>query len=1288
MKVHFGKPILLALLITFAILDNSLFAQVKSSAITGTVTDQSGAVVAGAKVTVTETQTSAITASQTNDEGQYNVPYLPIGRYTVEVQAAGFQTYRRTDINLAGATTLRADVSMAVGNTTATVEIKADALALQTETATVSTAVSTETINNLPNINGNSLYYATLDSGVVGTPQQMTSTNLGVGYMNRRDMSGLRINGGAIGSNDVQLDGISVQGAAWHETSVLPNPDALSEVRVTTNNFTADIGMAQGVVSQTTKSGTNKFHGDLNYMIRNEALNANSFGNKHQGIARPTYRLLQGGGSIGGPVIIPHIYNGSNKLFFFVSFLRLTHSDAITLLTTVPTALERQGNFSSTLVKEKSSGQAVPVHIYNPYVATPVAGSNGTLYQRQQYANAIVTNPNQYGLKILQGYPMPNFTSGSGPSIANGGGQEPYYHTNNYYFSGIQPINRNSLNTRVDFKPTDSQSIFFSAGFSKGTISNPNQWGANSPFVYQTNQGDVHDFNPYGAIGDTFVLNPTTVLDVRYGVTRINTQAHVSQAKGNPADYGMPAFVSAVSPLPGSLPSMPAAATTPYGALNNNSYGNKNEHQTNHFVVGSLSKQLAKHSLKVGAEYRVYLQNFADYQWQSPILSVGSTNGIAVTGQYATASGANSSTIATTQDSGFLPAGIVAGAQGWSMPAGTAPVLSIASKYTGFYGQDSWRPTPKLQLNIGVRYEVQPGPTERHNKMSSYVLDAKNPFAAGATGNPAGGLGLLTFPGVDGYSRNLYETNWNNVSPRLGFTYQLNGKTVVRGGYGRNYLPSNTGFNANTTIYNPMPWDTAVNAIPFGLSPAGVAVGSFDQPSNTYVVKGPGPIQDPANYGQPGTVTIFNRKDYKTGHTDQWNIFIERQLSPTWIVNAGYVGSSSSTLPWRGYLINGPHNVDPGQLSAWRAAWIASNGTNDPATALVPNPMPALIGKAPGASGGAKITAMQAAEPYQAALGVTNFRSVGSSQYHALIAKVQHSLAYGLTLNANYTWSKATGTVGNASTSTFAESQQNSSSAPTGGVDYVNFNNNHSILNYDVSHRFVVSASYALPFGKGKLVNTSNGFLNEIIGGWQVSGAGTFQRGMPWGPNCAAQTASATVAITNAGTLNGRCNRVAGEPIELPKKDQHYYDGTQSLTLPNGRIIYPAVNTFMKWNPDAFSEPIVTMANGRVYQDQYNLGTTPLSIGYLRTPGIQNVNLSLIKRFPINERMGFDLHVNATNAFNHTNHQVNAADSTTLVGVITTAGTTAGRNSNVKFGSWGLSALEPRQVNLQANFTF
>jgi trimeric autotransporter adhesin len=497
----------------------------------------------------------------------------------------------------------------------------------------------------------------------------------------------------------------------------------------------------------------------------------------------------------------------------------------------------------------------------------------------------------------------------------------------------------------------------------------------------------------------------------------------------------------------------------------------------------------------------------------------------------------------------------------------------------------------------------------------------------------------------------------------------------LRGGYGRSYLPSNTGYNANGLVYGPTPFSAAVNPIPFGLSPAGVPVGTFDQPSNTYVVQPAGAVQSPSNYGTTGGVDTFNRYLYKTGHTDQWNFFIERQFSSTWLVNAGYVGSRSALLPWRQFQLNGNWSVPATQLAAFRSAWIASNGVTDPAAAQVPNPLPALIGHAAGASGGATITAIQSYMPYLAALGETNYESRGSSAYNAFVAKVQHSTSHGLMLGANYTWSKATGLVGGANNQTYEENQEVNSSGPTGGVDWVNLKNNHSLLDFDVSNRFVLNGSYSLPFGKGKAFASPNAFVEQLIGGWQITSAIVLQGGNPWAPIC-------------SSTLNGRCNQVPGQPLLLPKSQQRYYNGVEQLTLPDGHVITPAVNTFMKWNPDAWSAPMITMANGKVFTDQYQNGTTPIAFGFMRTPGVENVNLSVIKRFPITERVAADFHVNATNALNH--HNPYAVNNTITPITATTGanGAAPGQNSNVSFGSYGLTALENRQMTIQANITF
>jgi hypothetical protein len=464
------------------------------------------------------------------------------------------------------------------------------------------------------------------------------------------------------------------------------------------------------------------------------------------------------------------------------------------------------------------------------------------------------------------------------------------------------------------------------------------------------------------------------------------------------------------------------------------------------------------------------------------------------------------------------------------------------------------------------------------------------------------------------------------------------------------------------------------------LSPTGVPVGTFDQTSNTYVVAGPGAVQSPANYGGTGSVTIFDRNQYKTGHTDQWNFFIERQITATWLANIGYVGSRGGTLPWRGFLLNGPFNVNSAILANWRQTWISNNGTSDPAQAQVANPMPALAGVAGGTSGGKTISAIDAAMPYLGLLGVTDYVSIGTDYFNAMQVAVQHSLAHGLSLGANYTWSKATGNVGNSATQTFAESQQ-SGQGPSGGVDYHDIKNNHSILDFDVSNRFVLTGSYALPFGEGKYFG-SNKIANMFIGGWETTAALNLQTGEPFAPICAAQNTT-----TTSGTLNGRCVPVPGQPLKLPKRDQHFFKGG-TITLPDGHIITPTTNTKPIWNPDAFTTQTVTFANGSSAQDLYQVGTTPLAYSNMRTAGFENLNLSVIKKFKITERTDFELHVNATNALNHTNLSVPNNTFTPVTSASSSANSSVGENSNATYGSYPLPTSEARQLTIQGNITF
>lgn len=1282
----------IVLLIFLSFCVGSAVAQFKSSSITGTVSDEKGAVLPGANVSITETNTHVSTTVKTNAAGQYTAPYLEPGSYEVKVQAPGFGTFEKTGIAITTGTAVRVDVHLTVGSVSQTVEVKSSTAELQTESSTVQGEVGASIIKNIPNINDNPIYYATLQAGVVPSSEMYNNEALGVGYSDRQAMSGMNINGGEAGNGDVQVDGISVQGAGWHESTQLPNRDALQEVAVTTNTLPSDLGGGLGVIQLITKSGTNQFHGDLAYRMRNEAFNANSISNNVQGIPKGKYRLNEESGAIGGPVIIPHLFNGRDKVFFFASFSHVNHPSTSAGYYTVPTALERIGDYSASFMRDQN-GNPIPAQMYNPYTAVPYQGSK-QVFQRTEYpkgpngAGDFIPNPDPASLAIMGAFPLPNHT----PINA--------FNDNNFYYSGVSTVIRDNLSTRLDVHLSPRNSLYATGGVQLGNAGIVNPFAAGVPaqsgyspqIVGEPANGSTvfSDANPYVAIGDTITINPTTIIDVRYGINRV----HASASKPDPgpqftaADYtkwGMPASIQQYIAVPGVAPSIGWTGGAPWvggdtGLENWDVWQRKNEHQTNHTVSASVTKLLGKWNIKAGGEYRVYLSNWADLTDGTPRYSAGDCN----CEKFGGVSGGGVGLDNTPQLSGDVAAATSIGAQGWFLLSGSNSKPALAAKYVAFYSQNDWKVTPKLTLNLGLRYEVQPGPTERHNGIGDLDLNATNPYTAQGISasnlSTNAGQGLFVFAGQPGYSRNLWNTEWNNISPRIGAAYSLNEATVLRGGYARVYTPSNTGFNANNTVYGTSGFAGGTNPTPYGLVPNGLPAGTgLGDPRMTQILPALGRVQAPGIYGGTGDPGLFTR-DHRNSFMEEWNVTVERRLRG-WITSAGYVGSKGSRLTWRDYPLNGESNIPWSTLQSWQSTWQATNGQTDPAQVQIPNPLPGLIGGAQGAIGSGTISVMDSMKPYLAWLGGYIVGDTATSMYHSLQIKAQHSSSNGLTALFTYTYSRTTGltggqTAGNGSGSTFAESQLGSSAAGLGGGDYRNLSNNRSLLNFDTPHRFVGVVSYLLPTGRGRRFDPGNPVARALIGEWNISTVVTLQSGEPWGPNC--------------GSENGRCIPT-GQPLKLPKSYQHWYDGKTPVTLPDGRTFTPAQNTKLMWNPDAFTGQIVQWADGTYHQAQYWIGTTPQAMSQLRMPSFQNANLAVSRKFPVREEMNFEIFAEVTNAFNHTNYQ--PADLNNNFGSLVTvpnssANSKVGQNTSTSVGGLGLSILDSRQMTLSARFNF
>src|SRR5687768_6183856 len=407
-------------------------AQIRSATLTGTVIDAQKAIVPGAAVVITNEGTNVSQELVTNEAGLFTAPLLPAGTYSLTVTLSGFTPFRRSGIILNATETVRVPVALSVGTLDSTVDVTAEAPLLQTDRTSVSGAIGAEMIEALPNITQNPLAYAFLQAGAVPRVAAADTQNLGsfgIGVAGRRQLSAVGVNGGRAFTNDIQLDGLPVMGGGYNEASVIPNTEGLQEVRVISNNFSAEYGRGQAVISMSTKSGTNAFHGSGVYMMRHEGLDANSFSNNAQGIPKRAFRVDDAGGSLGGPVL-------RNKLFFFSSYHVLRNDQETTSLLTVPTALERVGNFSQTFIRDEN-GNAVPARIFDPFNVTPI---NSDLYRRAEFPNAIIPNPDPYAVRMYSYYPLPNRTP------------DDVFNTNNFESTTTQTVRRHSLNNRVDFR--------------------------------------------------------------------------------------------------------------------------------------------------------------------------------------------------------------------------------------------------------------------------------------------------------------------------------------------------------------------------------------------------------------------------------------------------------------------------------------------------------------------------------------------------------------------------------------------------------------------------------------------------------------------------------------------------------------------------------------------------------------------------------------------------------------------------------------------------------------------
>jgi hypothetical protein len=1235
-------------------------AQIRSGTITGSAQDSSGAAIVDADVTVTNSATNVSYTTKTNGAGLFTVPYLEDGTYSVAVTKAGFETFAEDGVHLDPAATARVAATLRVGSATAKVEVTASQAQLQTDSSTVSAGVSAQVIDVIPNITENPFYYTTLQNGVQPrneTASSQTLNSFGIGVAGRSQFSAIGVNGGRAYENDIQLDGLAVMGDGFNEASIIPNEEGIQEVRVINNNFTADYGHGQSVMSVTSKSGTNQFHGQASYLIRNEALNANSWGNNQQGIRRPAFKVNDFGGALGGPIL-------KDKLFFFTSYHYLRFNQGQTYLETVPTALERVGNFSQTF-QQNSNGVASPAQLFNPFSVTQL-GSN--LYQRAQFPNAIIPNPDPAALLIYGFYPAPNRTP------------DDVYNTNNFTSTVVNTVRRQTLNNRIDYK-LGRHSIYGNGGFDFGTILQPYYWGKYATKGFNDAPTTTKDTNPYAQVGDTIIINPTLFVDVRYGATRTHAIAIAGNHSGFSQydQFGIPSATQAIFALPGASPVVNpkigsgSGGGSNWSALSGGQFANKTESQISQAVNGSVTKVHGNWTFKAGSEFRVITANYTDFEEASTNIGGCCANdpGGNYTFEFNTANGGSAPGNTSPLLSGINGATMLVGEGVWFVRPGANLKPAYAAKYFAVYSQNDWRATAKLTVNLGLRWDLQPGPTERFNRLAGYDFTKTNSF---------GTLGRIDFPGSQGYSRNLWDTEYKDFQPRVGAAYQFNSGLVVHGGFGITYLPSNTGYFSSPNDYGESTFAPGNLALPYGTAPNGVPTSRFTDAAPLVAATGNNPAA-PQTYGVGEA--YFNRH-LKNQIAKQGNVFLEQSFGPKgqWLFALGWSGAFSNHLTTRNLPFEDLQMVPASTLAAWRTQYVNSNGATDPSKVLVANPYQPTSGPLlpfQGSLAGSTIQQFITLLPYPLLYGGGLNGSTGYASYNSFQTRLRHAFSNGLFLDLNYTWGKEL----DFTTTGIEDGQGVNYGGTTGTPDLLHNSLNRNYGLADMPHRVVATVTYASPFGANGPFALSNKIGRAVLGDWTTGSVIVAQSGLPF-----------TISMSNAGNITSRIDRVPGQSLQVPQALQHWYNGSTTVTLPCGKTVTPQKNSYLKYNACAFTGETLTTPNGSIVPNQYWNGDAAQTSGFVRGPSRFNVDFTLRRTFPVTERFKLEVAAEASNLLNHT--EFNGSNNTGFVGSLGSpnlvnnagAGLIPGLGTSSTYGTMGVGTFDPRQITMHARVVF
>ena len=1191
-----------------AVSPNVLRAQEYRGSLSGRVTDQSGAVIPSARITVKNIATGTTQIIASSKDGNYQALNLDAGMYTITVSAPGFRELVQQNVEIRTGEKLGLDLGLQVGATTEEVVVTTQSPQLITDTGSGGTVLDQMIVNTTPLLGSNVLSLIATTAGALHAP---ASDHLSERPFDNGGMDAYTVNGGPTGGNNNSylIDGApnnNNEGAGF-----VPPPDAVTQVNVLTNAYDAEMGRTGGAITSIAlKTGTNAYHGVVYWNVRNDHFDASL--SQNVGKPRQVTQWSEPGFQIGGPISIPHLYDGRNRSFFSVSFEHFFDKVPSASSRTVDSASQIAGNFCSGAPGNNGIGTV----IYDPTTTTSAgartafggcpAGQTGSLIPANRIdpvMAAILANGAQANIAGCSNPRTPgcttNFTG-------------PYGHGDVYH----------ALTVRIDqnFSATEK---FFASYEDGNRVEYYNDEGAPTPaaeaFFPISHTSRIN----HGATANiTSILSPTFT-----STAKINWLRH--NGLGDNSDPGVDPTSVGLSPV---LTSLFRANNFPGVTFTGSSYNqtefgvNRNQNQPGYNVATlsdtwtaqeTLNKVVKSHSLKGGAGTTIILQNnraasripilqFSDQFTRQNYLTASSTTGDAV----ASALLGYPTTVTYT-----TPLGV-----------------SWKTSYVYLFAQDDWRVSKRLTLNFGLRYDFQTPPHERYNRavtgfnpgVASVGAGANAPVTVGqgasaVTYQPTNGvggsyLGGLTF--ADSNNRSPFANDFRNFGPRFGFAYQVSDKMVVRGGWGRFYdyagaynFPPTTGFTSTSTA-NVTPDSGATPtlcastpgcAVPASNSLAGLSANGFASIFPAGLVPITGNTLGAKTGG--GTAISFIDPQFRPAYVNQFNLAIEYQLPGRVLFHAEYNGSRS-------------HNVDAGtkNLNNITATQFVSqtSSVNFNGTAKT-NPFAGLF---PGTTFGnpnSSITNLQLLLPYPQFTQVNETHlSIGRLWYNSLQLRAEKRLSHGLTVLSNFTYGKNIGTIG------YLNPNYDPIDALTRqpvAQDY-KFSGN-VVMNYQLpifsspDHPFLHSAlggwtmSGTVAYGSGTLVGSpgaGTAIYRGVNPGKYIPGVFEHHTRARWFNNCVLDSTGATILASSIA---------AGCPATTPVADVPWQQPANSFFLNNippyfesNRLPRPPITNLAIFKAFAIGDK----AKFEIRADAFNLTNTPLfgtgdnSAGITTTP--------------------------------------------------------------------------------------